>query len=223
MMVPPGLSAPERLGRLDHRQRDAVLDRAAGVGALALDVDAVRDAEQAVDADVRRVADGVQDVLASMVRSLCGLGEVAAIMVRARRQSADARAPAKRHLPARLPAPAHRPHARLADAPGRPLPARVPRHARQGRQLHGPGHQHRLRDRSHAAAAGALSAGRRHPVQRHPDRARRDGPGPELRRSAKARASPRRCATKPPSRSSRCPTWTSCAMCSTPSPRSARR
>ncbi len=33
------------------------------------------------------------------------------------------------------------------------LPARVPRHARPGRQLHGTGDQRRLRHRGHAAAA----------------------------------------------------------------------
>jgi uroporphyrinogen decarboxylase len=32
-----------------------------------------------------------------------------------------------------------------------------------------------------------------------------------------------RCATRPPSMRLPCPTWTSCAMCSTPSPRSAAR
>ena len=36
MMVPPGLSRPGALGRLDHRQPDAVLDRAAGVEHLEL-------------------------------------------------------------------------------------------------------------------------------------------------------------------------------------------
>jgi hypothetical protein len=75
----------------------------------------------------------------------------------------------------------HRPHARVADAPGRPLPARILRHARPGRQLHGPGHQRGLRHRGDAAAAGPLPAGRGHPVQRHPDRARRHGPGPVVR------------------------------------------
>jgi uroporphyrinogen decarboxylase len=37
------------------------------------------------------------------------------------------------------------------------------------------------------------------------------------------RALPRSCATRPPWPSWPCPTWTSCAMCSTPSPISARR
>ena len=50
--------------------------------------------------------------------------------------------PSKRHLSARLPAPGHAAHPCLADAPGGPLPARVQSHARQGGQLHGPGHQH---------------------------------------------------------------------------------
>jgi hypothetical protein len=39
MMVPPGCSAPLALGVLDHGQRDAVLDRAAGIAALGLDPD----------------------------------------------------------------------------------------------------------------------------------------------------------------------------------------
>ena len=51
----------------------------------------------------------------------------------------------ERHFFTRLHAPSHPVHALVADAPGRPLPARVLRHTRQGRQLHGPGHQHRLR------------------------------------------------------------------------------
>ena len=67
-------------------------------------------------------------------------------------------------------------HADLADAPGGPLPARVPRHARARRQLHGPGDEPRIRDRGDAAAARALSARCGDPVQRHPHRARRDGP-----------------------------------------------
>ena len=46
----------------------------------------------------------------------------------------------------------------------------------------------------------ALSARRGDPVLRHPDRARRDGPGPEVRRTARARASRSRCATRRPSR-----------------------
>jgi hypothetical protein len=40
-IVEPGFSSAAGFGRLDHRQRDAVLDRAAGVAALALDVDRV--------------------------------------------------------------------------------------------------------------------------------------------------------------------------------------
>ena len=59
-------------------------------------------------------------------------------------------------------------------------------------------------------------AGRGDPVLRHPHRARRDGPGPVLRRRAKARASRTRCATRRRSPRWPCPTWTSCATCSTP-------
>ena len=49
------------------------------------------------------------------------------------------------------------------------------------------------------------------------------GLGLSLRRGRRARASRVRCATRPRSRASRCPTWTSCATSSTPSPRSAAR
>src|SRR5882724_587174 len=88
--------------------------------------------------------------------------------------------PTERQLSTCLPAPTHRLHPRLADAPGRALLARVPRDARQGGQLHGLGDPPRLRHRGHAAAAGPLRARCGHLVQRHPDRARRDGTGPEL-------------------------------------------
>ena len=57
-----GLELAAALGVLDHRQRDAVLDRAAGIGALRLHPHFGAVAEQAVDADVRRVADGLEDV-----------------------------------------------------------------------------------------------------------------------------------------------------------------
>ena len=56
-----GLQLAALLGVLDHRQRDAVLDRGAGIGALGLDPH-LGVAEQAVDADVRRVADRFEDV-----------------------------------------------------------------------------------------------------------------------------------------------------------------
>ena len=87
-------------------------------------------------------------------------------------------------------------HAGLADAPGRPLPARVPRHARPGRQLHGPGHQPDFATEVTLQPLERYRARRGDPVLRHPHRARRDGPGPELRASAKARASRARCATR---------------------------
>ena len=101
------LERARRLCRLDHRDGDPVLDRAARVRALALDVDVVARAEQPVDADVRRVADGVQDVVGEHAAGP-SQWRVAAIMVRARRQSGDARAPRQRHLPARLPVAADR-------------------------------------------------------------------------------------------------------------------
>ena len=105
------------------------------------------------------------------------------------------RPPAQRHLFARLPSPGHRLHPAVADAPSRALPARVQGHARPGGQLHGPGHQRGLRHRGHAAAAGTLSAGCGHFVQRHPHRARRHGPGPVLcrgRRPALCQSHPHR-------------------------------
>ena len=57
-----GLELAAALRILDHRQRDAVLDRPAGIGALLLDPDFGAVAEQAVDANVRRVADGLEDI-----------------------------------------------------------------------------------------------------------------------------------------------------------------
>jgi hypothetical protein len=61
MMVPAGLQRAGALGAFHHGQRDAVLDRAAGVAALAFHPDRVAGAEQALDAHVRGVSDGVED------------------------------------------------------------------------------------------------------------------------------------------------------------------
>ena len=55
-----GLELAGLLRVLDHRERDAVLDRGAGIDPLLLDPD-LGVAEQAVDADVRRVADRLED------------------------------------------------------------------------------------------------------------------------------------------------------------------
>ena len=98
---------------------------------------------------------------------------------------------AQRHLLARLPRPSHRLHPRLAHAPGRALPARIPRPARTGRQFHGAGKQPAAGGRSHAATAGALPAGCRHSVQRHSDGARCHGAGPVV-------SAGRRPAVRPP-------------------------
>ncbi len=59
-----GLEQTAPLGILDHRQADAVLDAAAGIGPLQLhpDLDLVA-GEQPVDANMGRVADGCQDVI----------------------------------------------------------------------------------------------------------------------------------------------------------------
>ena len=54
---------PGCLGVLDHRQRDAVLDAAARVGALHLEPDLDAGVEEAVHPDVGRVADGGEDGL----------------------------------------------------------------------------------------------------------------------------------------------------------------
>jgi len=58
-----GLQDAAAFGVFDHRQRDAVLDRAAWVGAFGPDPHLAAGAEQPVDADVRRVADGGEDVV----------------------------------------------------------------------------------------------------------------------------------------------------------------
>ena len=57
-----GLERAAALGVFDHRQRDPVLDRAAGVAAFGLDPHRMAGAEQAVDADVRGAADGLENV-----------------------------------------------------------------------------------------------------------------------------------------------------------------
>ena len=60
--VAPGTSSPLRLGVVDHRERNPVLHRAAGVLALELGEDThVRVRAQRGDVDERRVADQVQD------------------------------------------------------------------------------------------------------------------------------------------------------------------
>ncbi len=61
MIVPPGLSVPDCSASSIIDERDPVLDRGAGIGALRLDPD-LGVAEQAVDADVRRVADRFEDI-----------------------------------------------------------------------------------------------------------------------------------------------------------------
>ena len=113
--------------------------------------------------------------------------------------------PGQRHLPARAQPRADAVHARLADAPGRALPARVQRDARARRQLSRAGEEPGPRHRGDAAAAGALPARRGDPVLRHPDRARRDGPRPVLRRRRGPALRAHRCATRRRSRRWRVP------------------
>ena len=65
MTVWPGLSSPGLLRRLDHAERQSVLDRAQRVERLDfhIEVDAVR--SEAVDPDDRRVSDCLQNALKS--------------------------------------------------------------------------------------------------------------------------------------------------------------
>ena len=56
-MTPPGFSRPVPLGRLDHRQRRTVLDRAAGIGAFELEKQAAPAGVELGDLDDRRLAD----------------------------------------------------------------------------------------------------------------------------------------------------------------------
>ena len=76
---------------------------------------------------------------------------------------------------------------------------------------HDPGARHR----GHAAAARALSARRGDPVLGHPDRPRRDGARPLVRRRRGSALRAHGRATRRRSRRSRCRTWRSCATCST--------
>ena len=75
---------------------------------------------------------------------------------------------------------------RVADAPGRPLPARVQRHAQAGRLVPQSVQDAFCRDRSHAAAAGPVSTRCGDPVFGHPDDSRRHGPGALFRRGGGA-------------------------------------
>ena len=58
-----GLQLAAALRVLDHRERDTVLDRRAGIGPLGLHPDFGLVAEQAIDADVRGVSDGLEDAV----------------------------------------------------------------------------------------------------------------------------------------------------------------
>ena len=59
----PGLMLPVALGGLDHRQRDAVLDRAAGVLVLELEEQPAGAGVEAAYLDQRGVADEIEDVV----------------------------------------------------------------------------------------------------------------------------------------------------------------
>ena len=93
---------------------------------------------------------------------------------------------AKRRLPPRAAPRTDALHARMADAPGRALPARVQRDAREGGELSRAREDAIARHGSDAAAARAVSARRGDPVLRHPDRARRDGSRALFRRWRRA-------------------------------------
>ena len=60
--VPPGFEAAVALGRLDHRERDAILDRAAGILVLELEEQAAGAGIELPHLDHRRVADHFQHV-----------------------------------------------------------------------------------------------------------------------------------------------------------------
>ncbi len=96
----------------------------------------------------------------------------------------------------------------LGHAPGRALPAGVPRAARQGR-LRDPDAHPRAGRRGDPAAAAALRARCGHPLQRHHDPAAGHGRGARLRARARACASP----SAPMRRSTRCPRWCPSATC----------
>ena len=59
--APTGLELAGRLGRFDHRLRDAVFDRAGGILCLELREDADRPGREARELDERSVADEVED------------------------------------------------------------------------------------------------------------------------------------------------------------------
>ncbi|CAA9285026.1 MAG: Uroporphyrinogen III decarboxylase, partial [uncultured Acetobacteraceae bacterium] len=84
--------------------------------------------------------------------------------------------------------------AALAHAPGRALPARIPRGAGAGGRLRDPLHDARHGGRGHVAADPALRLRRLHPVLRHPHGALGHGAAAPLRRGrrAAAGAGPRR-------------------------------
>ena len=82
-IVPPGLSLPVALGRLDHREPDPVLVRAARVHELELgEDDAGHVLRDAVEPDDRRVADEVDQgwvvVPATAAEAYSGPGRYAA-------------------------------------------------------------------------------------------------------------------------------------------------
>ena len=100
-----------------------------------------------------------------------------------------------RSVPRRLPRPGHAPPAAVDDAPGGPLPARVPGGAQQGlvpRAVQEPG----AGGRGDPAADPALRLRRRHPVLGPADPAGGDGPAGGLHRRGPDPA-PARCAATP--------------------------
>ena len=122
-----------------------------------------------------------------------------------RQGGASERAAAERPAAARAAARADAAHAAVDDAPGRALPARVPRHARQGRQLPEPVHEPRAGLRGHAAAARALSGSTRRSCSRTSSRSRTRWTSASSSRRAKARRSRVPCAAPPTSTDCPCP------------------
>ena len=65
-IVPPGFRSPRCLGFLDHRQADAVLDRAAGIHVFELQEQLARAGVEALQLQHRRAADHLQRILVNV-------------------------------------------------------------------------------------------------------------------------------------------------------------
>ena len=114
LVVTPGIRPVENKP-VDDQKRTVDVAQAFANGADYIVVGRpIRDA-----ADPRAAAEAIQQTIAQVLRG----------------STPSERTAAERPAAARPAAPAHAPHPALDDAAGRTLPAGVPRHARQGRQL----------------------------------------------------------------------------------------